>query len=262
MCGMRRQIWDSPDFARPSSPLLLERRSSSHGTHRVYSLCSPDAERVIDVSDDSMKERFKNQSVSLRAPRRRVSGAKAAARKKSLPMLVEDACMHGSLRKIVAGLSVDPVLQQDMLQECLVCLWLVESEKPGRTRSWYLQNCRFHVQHWLASGRSVDSPKRARADKRISIDSGGDDAALEGYDTNGELFEAVSFHDIVATLSTRLTPNERAILQGLADGFVLRDIAYKSGLSYPTALKYRRKIAALTIKLGIAGPDSGGKLCV
>src|SRR5206468_8181075 len=40
----------------------------------------------------------------------------------------------------------------------------------------------------------------------------------------------------------------------LADGLVLHDIALKLKVSYPTALKYRRKIAALTIKLGISPP--------
>src|SRR5438552_2817604 len=165
---------------------------------------------------------------------------KARPRAKSAPSrLVEDALMCGSLRKIVAGLSLDPVLQQDMLQECLVCLWRVESEKPGRTRSWYLQNCRFHVQHWLASGRSVDSPKRARGDKLISLDAGDTEAALDDHHTNGELFDTVSFQDLLATLASRLTPDERTVLRGLADGLVLREIALKSGLSYPTALKYR-----------------------
>src|SRR5947209_15347288 len=62
-------------------------------------------------------------------------------------MLVEDPSMRESLRQIVNGFTGDLALQQDMLQECLVRLWRVEAEKPGRTRSWYLQNCRFHVQH-------------------------------------------------------------------------------------------------------------------
>jgi DNA-directed RNA polymerase specialized sigma24 family protein len=159
--------------------------------------------------------------------------------------------MCGSLRKIVAGLSVDPVLQEDLLQECLVCLWRVESEKPGRTRSWYLQNCRFHVQHWLASGRSVDSPKRARGDKLVSIHGGDAETALEEHHTNGDMFDAISFQDLVATLASRLKPDERAVLQGLADGLLLREVALKAGLSYPTALKYRRKIATLAVKLAL-----------
>src|ERR1041385_2924479 len=114
---------------------------------------------------------MKIQAVPRGVTSRPGNGAARPKGKKVSPRLVEDACMRGSLRKIVAGFTVDPVLQQDMLQECLVCLWRVEGEKPGRTRSWYLQNCRFHVQHWLAAGRSVDSPKRARGDKLISLDA-------------------------------------------------------------------------------------------
>ena len=33
-----------------------------------------------------------------------------------------------------------------------------------------MQNCWFHVRHWLASGRSLDSPKRANGIKRVAID--------------------------------------------------------------------------------------------
>jgi len=135
---------------------------------------------------------MKIKSFSRGAARPPVNGAGGPERKRFLPRLVEDAFMYGSLRKIVAGFGVDPVLQQDMLQECLVCLWRVEGEKPGRTpKLGICKNCRFHVQHWLAAGRSVDSPKRARADKMISLDAPDAEAALEGYDTNGELFEAV-----------------------------------------------------------------------
>ena len=64
----------------------------------------------------------------------------------------------------------------------------------------------------------------------------------------------VNAHDIVLTLANHLKPCEQDVLDGLADGLLLRDIASRAKLSYPTALKYRRKIAALTIKLEIASP--------
>jgi hypothetical protein len=71
-------------------------------------------------------------------------------------MLIEEPGIRESLRQIVNRFTDRDDLRQDLMQECLVRLWKVESEKPGRTRSWYLQNCRFHVQHWLAAGRSLD----------------------------------------------------------------------------------------------------------
>jgi len=168
--------------------------------------------------------------------------------------LIEDAGIWKSLRQIVTRFTADPGLQQDLMQECFIRLWRMEREQPGRTQSWYLQNCRFHLQHWLAAGRSVDSPKRAFGHKRITIDGIDDGSPLDWYHTNGDVLEAVCARDIVSTLTRHLKPCESAVLDGLADGLVLRDIAVKLKLSYPTALKHRRKIAAMTIKLGIYSP--------
>jgi hypothetical protein len=135
---------------------------------------------------------------------------------------------------------------------------LMESRIPeaGRTRSWYLQNCRFHVQHWLAAGRSLDSHKRARGGNRIALHGTEEDSVLDVYHTNGELFEAVSVRDLVSTLNPLLKPQERTLLPGLAEGWVLREIASQCGISYPTALKYRRRIAALSCRLGAFLPSS------
>jgi DNA-directed RNA polymerase specialized sigma24 family protein len=179
-------------------------------------------------------------------------------RKELSAMLVEDALIHESLQQIVAVLTRDRVLHPDLMQECLIHLWKLQSEKPGHTRSWYLQNCRFHIQHWLASGRSVDSLKRNSTDKRIPISGNDEEPAWEEYYTSGDLFEGVSFHDVVSTVGRQLKPRQRQVLYGLADGMVLREIASELGLSYPTALKCRRTIARVITKLGISLiPGSG-----
>src|ERR1700746_1139026 len=99
----------------------------------------------------------------------------------STATLLDDAFLIESLRRIVAGVTRNPALQEDLVQESLVHLWKVQCDNPGRTKSWYLQNCRFHVQHWLAAGRSLDSPKRAQADKRIVLDENDGEAALPEY---------------------------------------------------------------------------------
>jgi DNA-directed RNA polymerase specialized sigma24 family protein len=173
---------------------------------------------------------------------------------KELLMLIEDATFCVLLRRIVAQFTADRALRDDLMQECLIRIWRLESEEPGRTRSWYLQNCRFHVQHWLACGRSVDSLKRSNGDNRVTIDPVSDAIPVDGYHTNGEFFEVINANDLFSTLTGFLKPHEKALLGGLADGLVLQDIAVKLNLSYPTVLKYRRKIAALTIKLGIPPP--------
>jgi hypothetical protein len=170
---------------------------------------------------------------------------------KARASLLEDDKILESVRGIVSRFTLDPHSRQDMLQECLLCLWLAEGQNPGRTVSWYLQRCRFHVQHWLMLGRSLDSPKRASAANRITIDGDDEEPALAEHHTNGEVIETVCVRDLIATLAKGLKPSELFVLGGLAAGLTLRKVASESRLSYPTALKYRRKIAALALKLGL-----------
>jgi hypothetical protein len=142
------------------------------------------------------------------------------------------------------------------MQECLLHLWKLESERPGCTRSWYLQSCRFHSQHFLAFGRSLNSLKRSGAGSSVPAEGEDDEPGLPGHHTDVEPFERVSFVDVISTLGRQLKPREHRVLLGLANGMVLREIASNCGISYPTALKARRKIAALTIRLGISQPLS------
>jgi len=169
------------------------------------------------------------------------------------PLLEDDKILE-SVRGIVSRFMIDPNSRQDMLQECLLCLWLAEGENPSRTVSWYLQRCRFHVQHWLARGRSLDSPKRASTVNRLTIDGDDEEPALAEHHTDGEVIETVCVRDLIATLAKRLERRELFVLGGLAAGLTLREVASESRLSYPTALKYRDKIAALALKLGLVAP--------
>src|SRR6266481_3615708 len=119
-------------------------------------------------------------------------------------MLIDEGQTRDLLRQIIAGFTRDSQLQQDLFQECLLHLWKLERSRPGRTRSWYLQGCRFHLQHCLVSGRSLDSLKRANGGNRIAIDGDDQQPALQEHHTNGELFEAVSFADLVWTLKREI----------------------------------------------------------
>ncbi len=166
-------------------------------------------------------------------------------------MLVDDPQMLCAVRQLVSSLAVDPATREDLIQESLIRLWKAESETPGQTRSWYLQNCRFCALHWLALGRSVDSPKRATATNRVPIDGADDGHECPALHSDREPLEAVSFHDLIDVLSRSLTHRERTILQGLANGLRLREASRDAKVSYPTALKCRRRIAALVTKLGI-----------
>jgi len=205
-------------------------------------------------------------SQPIRAGQHKLTGSVHAAKSiarttkpKPRGLLLEEDKIQESVRGIVSRFMVDPSSRQDMLQECLLCLWLAEIKNPGRTVSWYLQRCRFHVQHWLALGRSLDSPKRASTANRLTIDGEEQEPALAEHYSSGEVFETLCVRDLISTLAGRLKPNELSVLGGLAAGFTLREVASKSGLSYPTALKYRRKIAAFAIKLGITSPPTSAQ---
>src|SRR6266404_7392408 len=163
--------------------------------------------------------------------------------------LVEDARVRQTLHKIVTVLTADRVLQADLMQESLIHIWRTENAKPGQTRSWYLQNCRYHLLHWLSSGRSLDSLKRSNSGQRVSIHEWEDGRPLDEYHTNGELFEEVCAKDVLSTLALQLRPCEIAVLRCLADGMRLHEIALRLKRAYPTVLSYRRKIARLAIKL-------------
>ena len=50
--------------------------------------------------------------------------------------------------------------------------------------------------------------------------------------------------DLISSISRRLAPKERAVLQGLAEGLNTVEIAARFKLSCPTVTKFRRKIAS------------------
>jgi len=132
----------------------------------------------------------------------------------------------------------------------LVRLWLLEERRPGQCQSWYLQSCKFHLQDYIKAGRSVDSPKRNSG--RISIANGDGDEFLPLQNDDDAMFGQVSAREIFALLSGRLTPFEQSILNHLSEGLGAREIAQRLEVTHPTVIKYRRRIAALTLRLGIS----------
>ena len=170
-------------------------------------------------------------------------------------MLVEDIKMQGALRRLVCAMVTDPTLQQDLMQVGLLHLWRTESGNPGRSRSWYLQSCRFSLLHWLASGRSVDSLKRGNRVARIPLDGADGNGELDKLVRDGDLLDLICVRDLVSVLSRALGRREQAVLEGLADGLRLCEAASRAKLSYPTALKYRRRIARLISEMGLSLPS-------
>src|SRR6266481_8151435 len=75
-------------------------------------------------------------------------------------MFVDEVSIRESLVRMVRKMTANGALRDDLLQEALVHLWATEISRPGQTRSWYLQSCKYHLLHYMAAGRSVDSAKR------------------------------------------------------------------------------------------------------
>jgi len=166
-------------------------------------------------------------------------------------MIIDEMRPRELLRRIVCRLTPDTALREDLIQEAMVHLWLLEERRPAQSPSWYLQNCKFHLQNYIAAGKSVDSLKRKRG--RVSFPRDGEsiDEFRNSTGSDGADFAQLGARDIISLLSPRLTTVERSVLLHLADGLSAREIASKLGLSHPTVIKYRRNIAALAIRLGI-----------
>lgn len=170
-------------------------------------------------------------------------------------MLIEDIETLEQLGKIVVRLTSNPALREDLMQEALIHLWQIQEQNPGQTKNWYLQNCRFRLLHYLALGRSVDSPKR-RASQVQPVENDDDsDNWLDRLEGSDSVLQHVSARDILTSLAKLLSPREMSILQWLAEGQGTREIAKRLGISHPMVIKHRRKIAALAKKLSIDDPQ-------
>jgi RNA polymerase sigma factor (sigma-70 family) len=172
-------------------------------------------------------------------------------------MHVEDLSTREHLYRIVRQLTPDTTVHDDLMQEALVHLWLREARFPGQKRSWYLQSCRFHLQHYLESGRSVDSTKRRGGQIPLPVDEEGEAPLQEHRSSDTAFFSQISAKELLNLLSKSLTIREKAILDCLADGLGAREIARKLQITHPTAIRSRRKIAKLVIDLGLAGAGAG-----
>jgi len=178
-------------------------------------------------------------------------------------MLVEKGATKDSLSRMISNMTFDATLREDLMQEALVHLWLMEGQRPGQTRSWYLQGCKFHLQHYLTAGRSVDSGKRRAG--RVSLPEIAEDQCdLFGQvEPDTSVGGVINAREIIFLLSKRLSSQERSILNCLADGMGAREIAARLKLTHPTIIKYRRKIARLAMQLGVSSlpkrPHTNGK---
>jgi len=164
-------------------------------------------------------------------------------------MNVDEPGTRELLRRLVRTITANPVLWDDLLQEALIHLWTIEARRPGFTRSWYLQSCKFHLRHYLAAGRSVDSMKRRDNQVHRESESDHDDEIYELIDSGESVLSAVCAREIIALLSHQLMPHEKAVLECLADGLGPREIGRRLNISHTMVIKHRCKIASLLNRL-------------
>lgn len=167
-----------------------------------------------------------------------------------------DVPLRESLVQMIRRLTPNPTLREDLLQEAMIHLWRTETRRPGQTRSWYLQSCRFHLQHYLNGGRSIDSTKRWRDQLPFTEHSEDIPQPGEQADSGNSIFTCISAREIMSLLTPHLSPQEREVLVCLAEGLGAREIGRKLNLSHTMAIRHRRKIAILFKRLGLQSSEN------
>ena len=165
---------------------------------------------------------------------------------------------RSTLLRVVATLTSDRWIQEDLLQEAVIHLWQLRNRRPGQSASWYFKSCQLHLLNLLRKGRSIDSLKHRRDRIRLvepatddSSDSGGFYELSRHFDSEESVFSQVSARDIFTSLCQWLEPPDQLILDHLADGLSAREIASRLRLSHTAVLKRQRKIASVALSLGL-----------
>src|SRR5438105_7578188 len=164
-------------------------------------------------------------------------------------MQVDEPATKELLGRLVRNITCRPALRDDLLQDALIHCSMIESRRPGQTRSWYLQSCKFHLLHYLASGRSIDSIKRWDGQMNLQTDTYEQAGLGELVDSGDSVFSFVSARELVFLLSRELLPPEKAVLECLADGLGPREIGRRLQISHTMVIKHRCKIASLVTRL-------------
>jgi DNA-directed RNA polymerase specialized sigma24 family protein len=162
-----------------------------------------------------------------------------------LGLLVERPEIQDALRRLVQVRCEDRTLQADILQEVQLCLWQSELTTPGQTLSWYLERCRFCIQHFFKKGRSVDSLKHSNSARSL------DELDELELPVAGDLREEICARDEGEQLARRLNPAERQTLQLRGEELTVREIAQQEHVRPATVIDRCRHIRTIASGLGI-----------
>ena len=167
-------------------------------------------------------------------------------------MLTDEPAVHKALLRMVITLEENFHTREDLLQEALAYFWLMERQRPGRRLNWYLQGVKFHLQHLMTSGRSLDSPKRRGAQAAFSDNRDGWDEWRDSLELDEGIMSTVHAHDIFCVLVDRLEPIDQDILRAMLEGLRISEIAHALHRPRGFVERHRLRIAKLAVKLGIS----------
>src|SRR6266536_2398760 len=176
---------------------------------------------------------------------------------------------YSTLLRVVATITPDRCLQEDLLQEAVIHFWQLNNQRPGQSPSWYFKSCQLYLLNLLRKGRSIDSLKHRQGRIRLGDPAADDPGESGGLDelpgnpaSEDSVFALVSAHDILTSLYQWLDPPDRLILDQLADGLSVREIASRLQLSHTAVIKRPRKIASVAVSLGLvpcSNPQVSGR---
>src|SRR5437773_3871773 len=125
---------------------------------------------------------------------------------------------YSTLLRVVATVTPDRCLQEDLLQEAVIHLWQLNNRRPGQSPSWYFKSCQLHLLNLLRKGRSIDSLKHRKGRIRLE-DPAPDDPGeagslmefLDNSDSEDSVFAQVSARDMLLSLYQWLDAPDRRI---------------------------------------------------
>ena len=160
------------------------------------------------------------------------------------------------LRGIVCHVSPDASQHPDLLQEALLHLWGTEQQFPQNTLSWHLQSCYFHLKNLTRKGKSIDSFRHRTERENTPLpenSEGSEDTGPALIDSRTDVLSQVAADEGWALLARTLPKFDFEILQELAAGSGVRQVAVRFRVSHTQISRRRRQIARRALDLGLGG---------
>jgi len=166
---------------------------------------------------------------------------------------LDDPSVRSSIAGIAGALTHDPHLREDLIQQAFLHFLIQEQLRPGQTRSWYLQSCRYFLQNYILGGRSLDALKPCgRAVEIIVTTDEEEEAEPEVFAVQEVARSLAAASDILQVLGPRLNATQRSVLQCRFQGLSVQETADSLGVSHQAVTSAQRVILKIALRIGIA----------